>query len=53
VSDPVLQMHRAYIASAAALFEESTRLANEKTRAFLARFAHGFPRWVGPVLREK
>lgn len=50
---PVLQMPEAYVGGAAALFDESGRLTNEGTRAFLAKFVDAFARWVELVLREK
>lgn len=48
---PVLQMPEAYVGGAAALFDESGKLANESTRSFLKKFVDAFSRWIELIHR--
>jgi chromate reductase len=43
---PMMQQPEAYIGGAAALFDAEGKLANDSTRAFLAKFMASFAAWV-------
>jgi len=43
---PAMQQPEAYIGNAAALFDEQGALANDSTRAFLAKYMQAFAAWV-------
>jgi chromate reductase, NAD(P)H dehydrogenase (quinone) len=46
---PALQRPEAYIGEAAKLFDESGRMTNEKTRAFLGKFIEAYAAWVEKI----
>ena len=50
---PVLQSPEAYIGGAADLFDESGKLKNEATRAYLKKFVDAFAQWIETVLAKR
>ncbi|HET7924733.1 MAG TPA: NAD(P)H-dependent oxidoreductase [Rhodanobacteraceae bacterium] len=49
VNVPPLQQPEVYIGEAAKLFDESGRMTNEKTRAFLGKFIEAYAAWVEKI----
>ncbi len=46
---PVLQQPEAYIGGAGKMFDESGKMTNEQTRAFLAKFLDAYAAWVEKI----
>ncbi|MFI4933685.1 MAG: NADPH-dependent FMN reductase [Caulobacterales bacterium] len=47
---PAMQQPEAYVGGAAALFDESGKLTNERTQGFFASFMEAFAAWIEAVL---
>jgi chromate reductase len=47
---PTLQQPEAYLGNAGTFFDESGKLANEKTREFLEKIMHAYAAWVETIL---